>query len=251
MPLTRLPIPADLITLEQGGTVARLNRQRYEAFNRVEGEPGTATPDAARREAFAALHLANKLAPQGLGQCVYLGDAAVQFLYGRDKRATEQDCDVVARVLQGTSYCYLLGEGKGADILKATAQFETAIRLLAARTADAGPVNGAVVVMPRLRYLEWSGRPPRWVAYLDGVEEPRITARLQPNIARARPTLQPERVYLLDGPEDDQHRLPSWCINPTSAQPFTVYVHERRVGDRGQFRPLHIGQGPLQIYYVA
>ena len=75
-------------------------------------------------------------------------------------------------------------------------------------------------------------------------------SRLEENIARARPTLKTDKVYLLDGPEDDRNRLPIWAVN-SEPQPITVWIHDRTGGDRGQFRPLQVGQGRVQIFYVA
>jgi hypothetical protein len=144
----------------------------------------------------------------------------------------------------------MLAEGKGANILDALHQFHAAQGLLERRRQDPGPTIGAIIVVPRLRYLQWNNQRLMWVAYLDSAEEVHITARLQGNIAQAQPTLQKDKVYLLDGPEDDK-KLPSWAINP-QIQPFTVYVDDRRLPSaRGQFRPLQLGSGTLQVYYVA
>jgi hypothetical protein len=62
--------------------------------------------------------------------------------------------------------------------------------------------------------------------------------------------LQRDKVYLLDGPEDDKFKLPVWAVG-SEPQPMTVWIHDRKTGDRGQFRPLQVGQGRVQIFYVA
>jgi hypothetical protein len=258
MPLVKLNIADDLVTFRHGGAEACLNRQRYEDLRFVTGEPSLAhvNPDrsAAVREAFAALQIVQRRAASGANQFVYLGDEAVHYLYGRAKQNNEQDCDVVARLLKGQQYGYCLAEGKGADVLKAVAQFEAARLRLETRPIDAGPVLAALVVMPRLRYLEWNQRRNQWVAYTDGVEDRIITNRLLPNVEQAaqrrRPALHPSKRYLIDGPEDDEMRLPSWAIN-NEQQPFTVWAHDRTGSSQyGSFRPVLIGTGPLQIYYV-
>lgn len=121
------------------------------------------------------------------------------------------------------------------------------MELIKAKKTDPGPVLGAVVVTNRLRYLEWNETRQQWLAYVNNAAEPHITARLQQNIAAAKPTLQRDRVYLLDGSEDG---LPSWNIIK-SAQPFKIYIHERRPGtERGTFRPLTSGNGAIEVYYV-
>ena len=101
MPLTKLAIPADLISLSSDGV--RLNREKYPEFRSVEGEPSLSGKnprrDAALREALVALHIAKKRATQGDRQFVYLGEPAVRFLYGGAKEQGEQDCDVVGRIL--------------------------------------------------------------------------------------------------------------------------------------------------------
>ncbi|MBV9156253.1 MAG: hypothetical protein JO097_08310, partial [Acidobacteriaceae bacterium] len=166
MPLTKAPLPNDLLAPRNGGTGAVLNRQRYPEFESVRGEPTYSAnkPQDALREAFAALQIARKRAAAGARQQVYIGDAAVEMLYGRpNKRPDEKDCDVVGYVLQGTSYGYFLGEGKGADILKAKEQFDAAANLLRARKTDPGPILGAVVVTARLRSFEWSALRKQWV----------------------------------------------------------------------------------------
>lgn len=249
MPITPIAIPADLITFQEGGAHAVLNRARYPELNAVRGEPtySQRTPQDAAREAFAGLKVAGKRSASGDRQQISLGDSAVEILYGRQKKKDEQDCDVVGYVLEGGAYGYYLGEGKGADILKAKKQFDAAIELIKAKKTDPGPVFGAVLVTNRLRYLEWNETRQQWLAYVNNAPEPHITARLQQNIATARPTLQRDRVYLLDGSEDG---LPSWNI-VKSAQPFKIYIHERRPGtERGSFRPLPLGNGTIEVYYV-
>jgi hypothetical protein len=252
MPLTKLAISPDLIS--SAGDSVRLNSEKYPEFSSVEGEPSLSAKnprrDAALREAFVALHVAKKRASQGDRQFVYLGEPAIRFLYGRAKDEAEQDCDVVGRILQ-REYGYWLAEGKGADVQKALAQFEVAKACIDRNRDAAGPVLGALVATNRLRYLRWIDQRRQWVAFLDNAEETRITARLQENIARAKPTLQREKVYLLDGPEDDRNKLPLWSVNSSEPQPMTVWIHDRTGSDRGQFRPLQVGQGRVQIFYVA
>jgi hypothetical protein len=251
MPLSKLAIPSDLIL--SSGDAVRLNSEKYPEFRSVEGEPSLSAKNprrhAALREAFVALHIAKKRASQGDRQFVYLGEPAIRFLYGGTKDEGEQDCDVVGRILQ-RDYGYWLAEGKGADIQKALAQLEVAKACIDRNRDAAGPVFGALVAMSGMRYLQWIGQRRQWVAFLDLAEEPRITDRLQENIAKARPTLQTDKVYLLDGPEDDRNRLPIWAVN-SEPQPLTVWIHDRKTGDRGQFRPLQVGQGRVQIFYVA
>jgi len=251
MPLTKIVVPPDLISFADN--TARLNREKYPEFKSIEGEPALSNKNPryadAAREAFVALQVARKRAAQGDRQFVYLGEPAIRFLYGRSKDTGEQDCDVVGRVLQ-RDYGYWLAEGKGADILKAIDQFKVAKDCIDRNPTAAGPVIGALVAMPRLRYLQWIEPRRQWVAFLDQAEEPHITARLQENIAKARPTLQRDRTYLLDGPEDDKAQLPVWAVN-SEPQPLTVWIHDRKTGDRGQFRPLLVGQGRVQIFYVA
>ncbi len=253
MPLSKTPLPNDLLTPQNGGTGAVLNRHRYPEFEAVRGEPtySAQKPQHAMREALAALQIARKCAPAGDRQQVYLGAAAVEILYGRaNKRADEKDCDVVGYVLQGSSYGYFLGEGKGAEILKAKQQFDAATNLLSARKTDPGPILGGVIVTPRLRYFEWSPVRKQWIAYIDNLEERHITDRLQQNVVKAKPTLQQDRIYLLDGPEENG--LPTWNIVAKASQPFTVYVHDRHPGStRGTFRPLSLGSGTLEIHYVG
>lgn len=257
MPLVKAPVPKDLLTVQQRGTAGVLNSQSHPDFSKVRGQPTLDLKkpqwDAAAREALAALILIRKLAGEGLDQFLYLGEDAVRFLYGRAKQQGEQDCDVIARVLDSASYGYWLGEGKGADLLKAKAQFDTACGLLAGHRTQPGPVCGAVIVMPRLRYLEWMPHRDQWVAFLDAKEEMHITERLQPSIALSKPALQTDKIYLLDGPDDrlGEHSLPIWCIHNEN-QPYTVWVHYRVGGnDRGSFRPLAVGQGRMYLYYVA
>jgi hypothetical protein len=251
MPLSKLPIPSDLIVLSGDGV--RLNSEKYPEFRSVEGEPSVSAKnprrDAALREAFVALHLVKKRGSQGDRQFVYLGKPVIRFLYGGAKNEGEQDCDVVGRILE-RDYGYRLAEGKGADIQKALAQFEVAKACIDRNRDDAGPVLGVLVALSGLRYLQWINERRQWVAFHDNVQEPRITDRLQENIARARPTLQRDKVYLLDGPEDDRNKLPLWAVN-SEPQPMTVWIHDRKTGDRGQFRPLLVGQGRVQIFYVA
>ena len=72
---------------------------------------------------------------------------------------------------------------------------------------------------------------------------------MQPNVAAVFPSLQQDRIYLVDGPEENG--LPVWNI-VKGLQPFTVYVHERRPGtQRGAFRPLNLGTGTLEVHYVS
>lgn len=252
MPLTRIAIPTDLISFADN--TARLNREKYAEFKSVEGEPALSDDNPqyadAAREAFVALQVARKLAPQGDRQFVYLGARAIQLLYGRPKKKLERDCDVVGRILQ-REYGYWLAEGKGTDISDALAQIQVAKACIDRNPAAAAPVIGALVAMPRLRYLQWIEPRRQWVAFVDQAEERNITARLQENIAKARPTLQRDRIYLLDGPEDDRAQLPLWAVNNSEPQPMTVWIHDRRTGDRGQFRPLEVGQGRVQIFYVG
>jgi len=251
MPLIPAPLPNDLITLQNGGAEAVLNRQRYPEFQGVQGEPTYShnKPQDAMREAFAALKVAAKRASSGNRQQIYLGDPAIELLYGRaNKKKDEQDCDVVGYVLQGGSYGYVLGEGKGADVLKAKKQLDAALDLIRARKTDPGPVFGAVLVTNRLRYLEWNEVRKQWVAYVNNSEEQHITARLQQNVRIARPTLQQDRVYLLDGSDDG---LPVWNI-VRGPQPFTIYIHDRRPGtERGTFRPLSFGAGTIELHYMS
>ncbi len=251
MPLTPASLPNDLITYQNGGAEAVLNRQRYAEFEAVQGEPAYSQnkPQDAMREAFAALKIAAKRASAGNRQQIYMGDPAIEILYGRaNKKKDEQDCDVVGHILQGGSYGYFLGEGKGADILKAKKQLDAAVDLIRAKRKDPGAVFGAVLVTNRLRYLEWNAVRKQWAAYVNNVEEQHITSRLQQNVKTARPTLQQDRVYLLDGPEDG---LPIWNI-VKGPQPFTIYTHDRRPGtERGIFRPLGFGAGTIEIHYVS
>jgi hypothetical protein len=251
MPLTRIIVPSDLISF--AGKAARLNREKYPELRSVEGEPAVSNENPnyadAAREAFVAFQLARKLAPQGDRQFVYLGAAAIQFLYGRPKKEKEKDCDVVGRVLQ-RDYGYWLAEGKGTDIAGALAQFQVAKTCIDRNPAASGPVIGALVATPRLRYLQWIETRRQWVAFLNDAPESHITDRLQENIAKARPTLQPDKIYLLDGPEDNKAKLPLWAIN-SEPQPMAVWIHDRTTGDRGQFRPLEVGQGRVQMFYVA
>ncbi|MBV9154628.1 MAG: hypothetical protein JO097_00065 [Acidobacteriaceae bacterium] len=219
----------------------------------MRGEPAYSAnkPQDALREAFAALQIARKRAAAGARQQVYIGDAAVEMLYGRpNKRLEEKDCDVVGYVLQGSSYGYFLGGRRITKKKKAKEQFDAAANLLRARKTDPGPILGAVVVTARLRSFEWSALRKQWVAYVDTAEERHITARLQQNVANAKPTLQQDRIYLLDGPEENG--LPTWNIVARGSQPFTVYIHDRHAGStRGTFRPLILGSGTVEIHYVA
>ncbi len=251
MPLTPASMPNDLITLQNGGAGAVLNRQRYTEFEAVQGEPtySQSKPQDATREAFAALKIAAKRASSGTRQQIYLGDPAIEVLYGRsNKKKDEQDCDVVGYVLQGGSYGYFLGEAKGTDIIKAKSQLDAAMERIRAKTVDPGPVLGAVLVTNRLRYFEWHLVRKQWVAYVNNAEEPHITSRLQQNVKNAKPTLQQDRVYLLDGSEDG---LPVWNI-VKGPQPFTIYTHDRRPGtERGIFRPLGFGAGTIEVHYVS
>src|SRR5262249_16023187 len=131
MPLTKMPLPSDLLSF--ANNTVSLNRERYAELRFVEGEPPLSTPGSSLREAFVALEVAKRRASQGESQFVYLGDRAVQFLYGRPKRDGEKDCDVVSRVLQGQTYGYLLAEGKGANIADALTQLETAKECIGGR----------------------------------------------------------------------------------------------------------------------
>ncbi len=251
MPLIPVSLPNDLITIQQGGAAAVMNRQRYPELEAVQGEPtySQGNPHGAMREAFAALKIAGKRSAAGTRQKIYMGDPAIEVLYGRaNKKKDEKDCDVVGYVLQGGSYGYFLGEGKGAEILKAKEQLDTGADRIRAKTTDPGPILGAVVVTNRLRYLEWNAVRKQWVAYVNNSEEPHITARMQPNVNRAKPTLQADRIYLLDGSEDG---LPLWNI-VKGPQPFTIYIHDRRPGtERGIFRPLNFGAGTIEVHYVS
>jgi hypothetical protein len=251
MPLTRIVIPSDLISFADN--TARLNREKYPEFKSVEGEPAVSKENPnyadAAREAFVAFQLARKLAPQGDRQFVYLGAAAIQFLYGRPKKEKEKDCDVVGRILQ-REYGYWVAEGKGTQISEALQQLEVGKACIDRNPTAAHPVIGALIATPRLRYLQWIEPRRQWVAFLNDAQESHITDRLQDNVARARPTLQRDKIYLLDGPEDDKAKLPVWAIN-SEPQPMTVWIHDRTTGDRGQFRPLLVGQGRVQIFHVA
>ncbi len=232
----------------------QLNTGRHKELARVTGSPALAEVNPqindAAREAFAALYCAGYCSGEGRGEQVYLGDAGVQFLYGRNKRSGEQDCDVIARVMHSAEYGYVLGEGKGADIGKAKEQLDTACRLLAAHPTQPGPVWGAVVVMSGLNYMEWHAGRNQWVAWEDAIEKKEMTARLSEAAAQS---FQKDHIYLLDGPEDskDGRMLSTWCILP-GKQPFAVWSHERSAtGGRGSFRPVRVGQGQLKIFYVA
>jgi hypothetical protein len=133
-------------------------------------------------------------------------------------------------------------------MLKAKKQLEAALKLIGARRTNPGPVLGAVIVTNRLRYLKWDSTIRQWIAYLNGAQEPHITARMQENARAAKPTLQTDRIYLLDGSDDG---LPVWNIVKGS-QPFTIYEHDRSVGnDRGTFRPLRFGLGTIEVYFVS
>lgn len=256
MPLARAHMPHDLIIIGMGGTQVQLNRARYEEFRTVEGEPviSNRNPDygAARREAFAALQVARKRAGDGAGQFVRMGEPAAAFLYeGRQRQQGEPDCDVIGRIRQGGRYGYWLGEGKGANIPDAVEQFEGARTRLATHRNQPGPVIGCTIVAPRLHQLEWNRQRNQWVAYMDLAEDANITTRLQPNIARARPTLQRHYVYLLGGPVDNLHQLPIWAVHD-EAQPLTIWCHDRSLpGERGQFRPLLVGEGRVYLHYVC
>jgi hypothetical protein len=252
MPLNKALLPNDLITFHDGGRAAVLNRQTYPELQAVEGEPtySPGSPRGAMREAFVAWKIAGKRAAEGSRQRVYLGDPAIEILYGRiKKKKNERDCDVVGYICYHGSYGYFLGEGKGASIADAKEQFDQAETLLKGRTKEPGPILGAVIAMDRLRYFEWSAIRKQWVAYVDNVEERNITNTLEPNVAKAKPTLQQERIYLLDGPEE--YGLPTWNI-VKGHQPFTIYVHDRRPGtERGSFRPVRVGTGPLEVHYLG
>ena len=260
MPLAPIPIPGNLITKTHGATGVTLNRQQYPELQIVEGEPALSARnpafDAALREAFAALCVVRKLAPGGTRQRVFLGEAAIRLIYGRAKREEEKDCDVVGYGLSGKDYGYWLAEGKGDDLEGAVQQFEAVRPHLETRRhnpADdrdprAGLIYGSLIVTNRLRYLEWNERRKLWIALNGALELPVVTARLQPNIARVRPTLQQDKVYLIDGPEGPDN-LPLWALTP-GIQPWPIFVHERLGRDRGQFRPLRIGAGGLEVYFV-
>jgi len=266
MPLTPLHIGSDLITKAHGGTAVTLNRKQYPEFERVKGEPSISPKnpawDAAIREAFAALCVVRTLPPRGTRQKVFLGEEAIKLVYGRAKHENEQDCDVVGYGLSGKHYGYWLAEGKGDDLEKAIQQFEAVKPLLEGRRPDAarpdepgpGLVCGGLIVTSRLRYLQWNKKQNAWLAWNGGAELTHVTIRLRANIERAKPTLQQDKVYLLDGPEGADH-LPLWAITPGD-QPWTVLTHSRGIppgskSDRGQFRPLRIGIGTLELYYVV
>ena len=261
MPLLQICIPDDLLTIGHGGTSAALNRSRYPDFGFVDGDPtfaaGKPDPLAAAREAFAALHVARRRAASGARQRVFLGEASIRLVYNRPKRTGEPDCDVVGYLLHRGQYGFLLAEGKGTDLMKAVSQFAAVLPRLTALAPDAkdleaphaAPVIGGLIVTNSLRYLQWHEGRQQWVAYLNTLEERNIADRLQPNIARADPTLQRDKVYLLDGPEDSHDMLPHWAMNQEK-QPFTVWEHIRRHGARGAFQPVLIGTGALQIFYV-
>ena len=249
MPLTKKHLPEGLVFAN-----GQLNTGRHKELGRVTGCPALAEVNPqindAAREAFAALYCAGYCSGEGRGEQVYLGEAAVQFLYGRKKKKGEQDCDVIARVMHSAEYGYVLGEGKGADIGKAKEQFDTACRLLAAHPTQPGPVWGAVIVMAALNYLEWDPRRHQWVAWKDAIEDENMTRRLREDAAVS---LQRDHIYLTGGPEDskDGRRLSTWCVLPGD-QPFAVWTHERSAtGGRGSFRPVRVGQGQLKIFYVA
>lgn len=95
MPLTPIAVPADLITLHDGGAGAVLNRARHPELKAVKGEPtySQRTPQDAAREAFAALKVASKRNASGDRQQIFLGDSTVELLYGRQKKKDEQDCE--------------------------------------------------------------------------------------------------------------------------------------------------------------
>jgi hypothetical protein len=261
MPLTPIPVPQHIVVRTHGGSGVALNRTKYPELARVEGEPVLSAKnpafDAAAREAFAALSIARKMGAAGTRQRIFLGEPAVHLIYGRAKHDQEKDCDVVGYGLSGKNYAYWLGEGKGDDLLGAVQQFEAVQARLAVRHPDPaqpndpgpGIVASALIVTNRLRYLEWNATRRRWIAYNGAAELPVVTARLEPNIARARPTLQSDKVYLIDGPEDAQF-LPLWAITP-GPQPWTLHTHERRGGDRGQFRPVKVGAGLLELFLVS
>jgi hypothetical protein len=112
MPLIPIAIQPDLITYQNEAASAVLNRQRYTEFRLVTGEPTyqQKQPQDAVREAFAALKIAEKADSAGTHQQVYVGDPAIQILYGRSKKKDEQDCDVVGYLISGSAYGYFLAE---------------------------------------------------------------------------------------------------------------------------------------------
>jgi hypothetical protein len=261
MPLIPFPIATNVITKAQGGTAVTLNRAQYPDLARVEGEPTISLKhpafDAAIREAFAALSIARKLTAMGARQRIFLGDEAVRLVYGGAKGKDEKDCDVVGYGLSGKDYGYWLAEGKGDDLEKAIAQFEAVRPRLETRRPDPanpkdpgpGLICGAMIVTNRLRYLQWNNQRRAWVALNGAIELAEISSRLKQDIDRAKPTLQADKVYLLDGPEAPD-RLPLWAITP-AVPPWTVLIHQRSSGDRGQFRPLRLGAGTLELFFVA
>lgn len=247
MPLTKKHLPEGLAFAN-----GELGTNAHPLLSKVSGRP-TFDPmkkAPAEREAFAALCCAGLCSGEGRGEQVWLGEDAVQFLYGRNKRGGEQDCDVIARVMRSAEYGYVLGEGKGADIGKAKEQLDTACRLLAAHATQPGPVWGAVVVMSGLKYVEWNVTRKRWVVWGESGEDGPRTEDLHESAAL---WLQKDYIYLLDVPDDarDERKLSRWCIQHQN-QPFGVWTHQRtEAGQRGSFRPLRVGQGQLKIYYVA
>jgi hypothetical protein len=247
VPLAKITIPNDLVMGD-----GCLNRRRYPVLERVEGEPTPTTePNGMVCEAYAALRVAQRWG-QGRNQFVYLGVRAAQYLYPGGRPQGTPDCDVVGRISIRGSMGFLVGEGKGTDILHAYEQLVAAAALIAARRDAMAPVVGGLVVAHALRYLEWTNG--RWVAYhIDGTIDVNTTNRWAEH--RPGPYLT-DMAYLLGGRVDAEQR-PMWAVNKQSrggkpwneADPYLVWVHERSVGERA-LRQLRIGSGQLQLFYV-
>jgi hypothetical protein len=246
MPLQRIAIPQDLVTAGPNANFV-LNRRAHPELNGVTGEPEGGVRDAALREAFAALQIVREQDPRTADPFVFLGEAAVHYVYGRAKRSQEMDCDVVGSTYRYQRNGYLLGEGKGTEVIHAKEQFDAVAALLRARDIGAGPVLGALIVSSSLRYLEWDVRQRTWIAYHGDKPQPNVTARLQQNIAGARYPLDRKRVYLIDGPADENNNLlPKWFLNAPVSQPFPVWVQQNAYA----YFPLRVGEGQIRIYYV-
>ena len=255
MPLEEMVLPPDLIATQQGGGSIALNRKQYPALGLVNGEPtfskGGSHNHGPLREAFAALTIAQKCSPSGSNQTVYLGNSSVQLLYGRNKHPGEKDCDVVGRVRNGSQYGYWLGEGKGQTITDAVKQLQTAEDLLQMHRKSPGAVIGSVIVASRLRTFEWNQDRGRWLGYTGRHEDHLVTERLTTNLPRSGPSLQTDKIYLVDG-EVDSLLLPAWAVNAIGPQPWTIWVHDRGgSGRRGAFRPLRVGLGAVSLYCVG
>ena len=249
MALPRIGMPDNLVIFSQGGTRAALNVALYPEFRHVQGAPEFSETKgdraAAQREAFAALLIARQTAPFGDQPRIYLGEDSQRFLYGRAKRENEMDCDVVGHVMHSSSYSYLLGEGKGADLTKAFDQMSCAASLLRPR----GVIGGGYIVTNNLRWLEWDMAKKQWVGMLNSLHNARLTEDVLDAAQSADPPLMTDKLYLVDSPHDTTQSLPSWCINPRMEY-NEIYVQDRsRPGSR-TLRKLLLGNGPVRLVYV-